>query len=323
MQNNNVYLKKGIIFLFLVLGLLFPVLIKDQYIIHILISIYIWSILTLGIRVILVAGYLNCAQASFMGMGAYASGVLALNLGLSFWLCLPLAGIISALLALFIGYPTLRIKGAYFVIVTFGVTEVFRHIWMMWSDVFGGPQGLLNIPRPEAIHIAGLAIIFNTKVPFYYLALILFLITAFVLYRLDVSRMGLILRAIPQADLLAECVGVNIMKYKLAAFVVGAFFAGIAGSFWAHYFTYCSPWDFTFAVSFYMLMYSVMGGIGSVLGPILGCSVMLTLDELLRPFKQYMPIVLGMILVIVLLFIPGGFVTIPDRIRTLIKRRGD
>jgi branched-chain amino acid transport system permease protein len=321
MQNSILSKKNVMIVLFLAAGFLLPLVVTGPYQLHIIIAIYIWSMLTLGVRLVLLAGPLNLAQASFMGMGAYASGILAINLGWSFWFCLPVAGILTALLALGIGYPTLRIKGAYFVMVTFGVTEVCRHVWMMWSSLFGGPQGLLGIPRPDPIHLPGLTIAFTSKVPFYYLALILLLITVLVMHRLDRSRVGLTLRAIPQADLLAECVGVNIMGYKVAAFVIGSFFAGIAGSFWAHYFTYCSPWDFTYVASFNMLIYAVMGGLGSVLGPIIGCFIMLGIDELLRPFKEFMPIVLGFILIGVLLFVPGGFISIPERIRSQFRRR--
>jgi branched-chain amino acid transport system permease protein len=256
-----------------------------------------------------------------MGMGAYASGVLALKLGWSFWFCLPAAGVIAVILALAVGFPTLKIKGSYFVIITIGLTEVCRRIWMMWDSLFGGPQGLLGIPTPNPIRLGSLAILFNSKVHFFYLALVLFLLTLFVMRRFEVSRAGLILKALPQSDLLAECSGVNIMKYKLVAFTIGAFFAGLAGSFWAHYFSYCSPWDFTLGASFTMLMYAVMGGIGSVAGPVLGCAIMLTLDEVLRPFKEFMPLILGATLIVVLLFIPGGFVSIPARIRAGLKRR--
>jgi len=320
MKNNQSGWEKVILPVLVGLGFLLPLFVKDPYYFHILISIFIWSILTLGIRLILVVGHLNAAQATFMGMGAYTSGILAKNLGWSFWLGLPIAGVVAAILALAVGYPTLKIKGVYFVMVTFGLTEVFRHIWMMWTDLFGGPQGLLGIPRPNPIKLGVLTIAFTTKVPFYYLALILLLITVVVMQRLDRSRVGMTLRSIPQADLLAECIGVNVMGYKVLAFVIGAFFAGLAGSFWGHYFTYASPWDFTWSNSLYMLIYAVMGGPGSVWGPIVGCFVMLVVDELLRPIHQYMPIVLGSILILVLLFIPGGFITIPERVRGLVKR---
>ena len=112
------------------------------------------------------------------------------------------------------------------------------------------------------------------------------------------------------------------MKYKVAAFSLGAFFAGLAGSFWAHYFTYCSPWDFTLMASFYMLMYVVMGGIGSIAGPIVGSTIMLILDEFLRPFKEYTPMILGAILILVLRFLPGGLVSIPGIIQDAVTRRG-
>jgi branched-chain amino acid transport system permease protein len=277
--------------------------------------------LALGIRIVLISGHLNIAQASFMGFGAYASGALAMKLGWSFWICLPLAGVIAAILAIIVGLPTLRIKGAYFVIITLGLSEVSRRIWMMWDSLFGGPQGLLGIPLPDPIKLGSFAIMFNSKVHYFYLAFVLFVITVFVMWRFEKSRTGLLLKSFPQADMLAESSGVYIMKYKVAAFALGAFFAGLAGSFWAHYFTYCSPWDFTLMASFYMLMYVVMGGTGSIAGPIVGSAVMLTLDELLRPFKEYMPMILGVILILVLRFMPGGIISIPGLIRDAFMRK--
>ena len=304
-----------------VAGFLFPVITRAPYLLHIGINIFLWSMLALGIRLVLITGHLNAAQATFMGMGAYTSALLAMKLNWSFWLCLPVSGLSTALLALIIGFPTLRLKGAYFVMVTFGITEVFRHIWMMWKSLFGGPQGLLNIPKPDVINITTLTIAFTSKVPFYYLALGLLLVTLVVMRRIDLSQMGKTLRAIPQAETLAESVGINVMKYKILAFVIGSFFAGLAGSFYAHYLTYASPWDFTWMNSQYMLLYTVIGGAGSIVGPVLGCIVMLGLDEILRPLKQYMPIILGSVLVIVLIYLPGGLITIPERLRSVLKRR--
>lgn len=306
--------------LFFIVGLMFPVLVKDPYLLHVGINIFIWSILTLGIRVVLLTGHLNAAQASFMGMGAYLSALMAMKLKLSFWLCLPFSGVAVALLAAILGYPILRLKGAYFVMITFAITEVFRHIWMMWENLFGGPQGLLGIPRPAAIQLAGLRISFTSKAPFYYLAIAVLLISVIILRRLDNSRFGLTLRSIPQADHLAESLGVPVLRYKLTAFVIGSLFAGLAGSLWAHYFTYANPDDFTWLNSLYMLMYAVIGGTQTVLGPIIGCLVLLGLDELLRPLKQYMPIFVGMVLILVLLFVPGGLITLPEKIRSQFRK---
>jgi len=321
MKNKSFGFKAALVALIIVLCFLAPLVVKDPYLLHIAITIFIWSVLTLGIRTTLIIGHLNAAQASFMGMGAYFSALLAMKLKLSFWICLPAAGLGAALLSLPLGYPILRLKGAYFVMITFAITEVFRHIWMMWKSLFGGPQGLLGIPRPGKIELAGLTIAFTSKVPFYYLALILLLLTLLIMYRLDRSRMGLTMRAIPQTELLAESVGVPVIRYKVMAFVIGSFFAGLAGSFWAHYFTYASPWDFTWMNSQYMLMYAVIGGMGTVLGPIIGCVVMLGLDELFRPFKQYMPIFMGAVLIIVLLYVPGGLIALPQRLRATFSRR--
>lgn len=320
MMPSRSIIKPVVSLVFIFLGFLLPLLL-DPYFLHICINIFIWSILTLGIRIVLLTGYFNAAQAGFMGMGAYFSALMAMELGLSFWLCLPLAGLMTALLAVIIGFPILRIKGVYFVMATFALTEVFRHIWMMWKDLFGGPQGLLGIPRPDALHIAGWTISFTTKLSFYYLAFFLFLIALAMARRIDLSRFGMTLRAISQTDLLAEAVGVSLIRYKVTAFALGSFFAGIAGSFSAHYYTYASPWDFTMISALYMVMYAVVGGMGSFLGPVLGCFVLLGLDEILRPFKEYIPILFGLILIAVLRFLPGGIITLPERILSLVKRR--
>ena len=316
MQNKSIPWTNIFLFLFFLLGLLLPLLVKDPYLLHVGINIFIWSILTLGIRVVLLIGHLNSAQASFMGMGAYFSGLMAMKLNLSFWLCLPFSGVAVALLAAVLGYPILRIKGAYFVMITFAITEVFRHIWMMWDKLFGGPQGLLNIPRPGTLTLFDQTIGFTSKAPFYYLTLLVLLVSVIILRRLDNTRFGMTLRSIPQADQLAEAVGVPVLRYKLMAFVIGSLFAGLAGSLWAHYFTYANPDDFTWLNSLYMLMYAVIGGTQTVLGPIMGCLILLSLDEILRPLKQYMPIILGMILILVLLFLPGGLITLPEKIRS-------
>ena len=321
MRNKVFTIKIVLIPSLIAAGFLFPLITQNPYHLHVLINIFIWCILALGIRIILVAGHLNAAQASFMGIGAYGSALLVMKLGWSFWLAMPAAGLIAAFISALVGYSTFRIKGAYFVMVTFAITEVCRQVWMMWKGLFGGAEGLLGIPRPAPIDLAGITISFTSKVPFYYLALSLFLIAVLIYHRLHISRFGLTLRSFPQAELLAECSGINVIRHKVIAFVVSSFFAGIAGSFAAHYFTYASPWDFVWTNSLYMLLYAVIGGVSTVAGPILGCFVMLGLDELLRPFKQYMPIFLGAVLIFVLLFLPDGLCSIPERMRTLLKRR--
>jgi branched-chain amino acid transport system permease protein len=319
MKIRSFNLNRGLIALFVVIGFLIPLGVGNPYLLHIFITIFIWTILSLGVRIVMIVGHLNGASATFMGIGAYTSGILAINLGWSFWVCLFISGVVAGVLAMAIGYPILRVKGAYFIMVTFGLSEIFTRICMMSTKLFGGPQGLLGIPRPEAIKIAGLTIAFSSKIPFYYLAFLLMLITLLVMYRIDASRLGMTFRAIPQSDVLAECVGVNVMAHKILAFVIGCFFSGVAGSFWAHYSSYASPWDFGWLSSLYMLIYVVIGGKATVLGPIVGCVALLILDEVLRPVQLYIPIFLGGILIGVLLFIPNGLISLPERVRSLIK----
>lgn len=321
MKNKQITWTSRILIILAVAAFFLPMVNDNPYFLHICIVIFIWSILTLGIRIVLLTGHLNAAQGGFMGMGAYFSAVLTMKMGFSFWISLPLSAIGVTLLAIIIGFPILRIKGAYFVMITFGVTEVFRQIWMLWKDVFGGPEGLFGVPKPTPIDLFGLEISFTSKTSIYYLAFIALFITVIVMRRIDHSRLGMILRSFPQAEPLSESVGISIRGYKLLAFAIGSFFAGIGGTIWAHYFTYASPFDYTFTNSLYMLMYAAIGGSQTVLGPIVGCIALLGLDEYLGEFEHYTPIILGVILIFVLLYLPGGLITLPERIKGLFYRR--
>ncbi len=321
MKNKNTTWTTRILIFLIASGILLPMVHKDPYFLHICIIIFIWSILTFGIRIVLITGHLNAAQGGFLGMGAYFSAILTMKLGWSFWISLPASGLAVAILAMIVGHPILRVKGAYFVMITFGITEVFRQIWMMWKDMFGGPQGLFGVPKPSPIDIAGLHISFSSKMPFYYLALVVLLFTVLVMRRLDNSRLGITLRSLPQSEMLSESIGIPILLYKLIAFVIGAFFAGLAGSLWAHYFTYASPDDFNWTNSLFMLMYAVIGGTQTVLGPILGCMLLLSLDEVLIEFQEYTPIVLGLILIFILFYLPGGLISLPQKMGSLLKWR--
>lgn len=315
-KNNNKFKKATIPFLFII-GLLLPLITSSQYHIHILITIIVWSIITLGLRLILLVGYLNAAQAGLMGIGAYASALLVMRLGFSFWHSILLAGFVSAFIAALLGFPILRIRGAYFVMATFAVTEVFRMIWMRWSGLFGGPSGISGIPRPDPINIFGMTIEFVGRIPYYYLALLLLIIVTVIMHRIDVTSLGRVFRSIPQSELLVESVGINLIRYKVLAFSIGAFFAGIGGAFYAHYFTYISPLDYTWTNSLIMLMYTIVGGTATVAGPIIGSFVLITIGEVLRPVEVYVPIFLGIILILILRFLPEGLISIPHRVGSL------
>ncbi len=300
----------------LIVLLTLPVATRDPYFLNLFITVGIWTTSVWGVRLIMSTGQLTLGHAAYMAVGAYASTLLTMKAGLSFWLAFPLAGIISSLIALLIGYPILRIKGVYFSIITFAFAEIIRLIIVHWPDVLGGYGGIPNIPPPQPIF----SIRFTSRVPFYYLILAISLATYLFMGRIEKSRLGRIFSSIHESDTLAESIGINIMKYKMIAFGLGCFFAGLSGSFYAHYFNFTSPEFFTIWQSIYCLIFVIVGGGGSVFGPFLGSLFMTLVPEFLRVAKEYEPVVYAIILILIMFLLPGGLVTLPDRLRGKKKK---
>ena len=297
------------------LALSLPVMTQDSYYLHVAGSIALNIILAASLRLILTTGQLSMAHAGFMGIGAYTSALLVMRGGLSFWAALPAAGLMAALISCPVGYLTLRLKGPYFFLVTFAFAEALRLLFNnFWVSMLGGPPGIVGVPPPDPIAIAGWRVAFRTKVPFYYLVVSLMLVAVFVMYRLDRSRVGRIFGAIRQADLLAETVGIDILRYKMLAFSVGCFFAGLAGSFFAHSHSVVHADEFGLAAVILMVVHVVIGGAGNVFGPILGAVALTILSELLRGLGHYQTLAYGIALVLTMLFVPEGLVGIPRKL---------
>lgn len=300
----------------LIVLLTLPVATRDPYFLNLFITVGIWTTSVWGVRLIMSTGQLTLGHAAYMAVGAYASTLLTMKAGLSFWLAFPLAGMISSLIALLIGYPILRIKGVYFSIITFAFAEIIRLIIVHWPGVLGGYGGIPNIPPPQPIF----SIRFTSRVPSYYLILAISLATYLFMVRIEKSRLGRIFSSIHESDTLAESIGINVMKYKMIAFCLGCFFAGLSGSFYAHYFNFTSPEFFTIWQSIYCLIFVIVGGVGSVFGPFLGSLFMTLVPEFLRVAKEYEPVVYAIILILIMFLLPGGLVTLPDRLRGKEKK---
>ena len=201
--------------------------------------------------------------------------------------------------------------------VTFAFGEILILVFSRW---FGGRSGIAGIPGPHPFSFPGLPAAESfSKVHYYYLILALFLVTFLVMYRLDRSRFGMTCRAIQQADLLVESVGVSIMKYKLIAFMTACFFAGVAGSFYAHYVRFVNPDAFGMSISIILIMYIVIGGKQSIIGPILGVAILRALSSAIAPIAEYEPIIYAGITIMLVILMPGGLVSLPQRI---LARRG-
>ncbi len=298
----------GLVVLAVIL-LLVPVIVRSPYHMHLLIMVGINAVLAMTFIFLLRTGLITLAIAAFWGIGAYASALLAMRLDMSFWLALPASALITAIIAFCIGYLLVRNPGFGFIILTIAFGMTIALVFGTF-DFFGGYVGIINIPRPEPITIPFLAPIeFSrvTKTAYYYLMLFLVLIVVLAFSAFYASSAGRAWRAIGLSPHLAESLGVNVFKYRLLAFVISATAAGLMGSFYAHYMESLVPNAFVVLKTIYAHVYAILGGIGfAISGPVVGALIMTLVPELLREFKEFEPIFTGLLLILLVLFLPNG-----------------
>jgi branched-chain amino acid transport system permease protein len=262
-------------------------------------SIGINAMLALSIYLTLSCGLLSLANAAFMGIGAYAASMISMQTALPFPLALLAAAILPAIVAVIIGIPTLRLSGVYLAMATLGFGEVVRVI-VLNMEITGGPMGLNGIPlKTEWWHIV-----------------VILAVTLFVLARLRRSKVGRAFEAIKEDEIAARLMGVNVAGYKLLAFVLGAMIAGVAGGLNAHYTFTIGPGNYAFENAVDILTMAVFGGTSSLLGPIIGSTTLTLLPEAMRTMKDFRLAANGLILIIVILYLPKG-IWDPSRIRAL------
>ncbi len=279
-----------------------PLFVRDAYLLHVAILVCINVTMAVSMWLLGITGLISFGQAGFMFIGAMTTALLTKLLGWPFWICLPLSAVVAGVVSAPVGQLSLRVKGVYFFLVTLAFGEVVRGIFAYFETPFGGWYGIRDIPAPQPTSL------FTTlnKVPFYYLALLLTLVTCLVIYRVSRSWFGMVLWSIRESDVLAASVGVNVRGYKLVAFMVSAFFAGLVGSFYAAYFGYISPLVFTFEYSVNVLVYIVVGGFGFFAGPIVGAVALTLALEMFRVTGALQMLAFGLILVVSMLLMPQG-----------------
>src|SRR5437870_11511256 len=292
------------------LALLVPALGGDYYV-HVFALVFTNVILAASLRPSLTCGQLNIGHSAFMSIGAYTSALLAKNLAVPFEISMLCGAVLAAAVGLAIGYPSLRLRGVYFAMVTVAFVEVIRLIAQLWVPLTRGMSGLSGIPKPNLLGVT-----LATKASQYYLALVLLLLTLLILWMLESSRLGLIWKSIGMADNLAQSLGVNIANQKLLAFMVGCFFAGVAGAFYAHFIRFLFPPEFGFLVATNILVYNFVGGRGHFVGPIFGAIFLSLLSE---PFRgsAYETIFFSIAMLMTILFLPGGIITLPEKLAGL------
>ena len=257
------------------------------------------ALLALSVWVTLYAGQLTLGNAAFMAIGAYTSALLGRHLGTPFPLALAIGAVAAAALAAPLGITVFRLRGVYLAIATLAFGEVVRVV-LLATPITGRGQGLNGIPpKTELWHIyASLALV------------------AYVLWRVQGSTVGRSWAAIREDELAAQSQGIAVRRYKLTAFVMGALVAGWAGGLSAHVTFSIDPNDFAFTKAVQILVFAVVGGVPSVLGPVFGAALLTSLPELLRPLKDARDIFQGLLLLGVILYLPRGLVTLAQLRRT-------
>lgn len=295
----------------------------ERYAIDLGILVLTYVMLGWGLNIVVgLAGLLDLGYVAFYAVGAYSYALLAQNFGLSFWICLPLAGILAAFWGVLLGFPVLRLRGDYLAIVTLAFGEIIRIVLLNWYWFTGGPNGISGIPRPTFFGIDfdrgpdGFAATFGlTYSPLhrilflYYLILALALLTNVVTIRLRRLPIGRAWEALREDEIACRSLGINTVNTKLTAFALGAMFAGFAGSFFATRQGFISPESFVFMESALILAIVVLGGMGSQFGVAVAAVVMIGGFELFREFSDYRMITFGLVMVLIMVWRPRGLVS--------------
>jgi branched-chain amino acid transport system permease protein len=293
-----------------------------------------------GLNIVVgLAGLLDLGYVAFYAVGAYSYALLAHYFGFSFWICLPLAGLLAAMSGVLLGFPVLRLRGDYFAIVTLGFGEIIRVILLNWYSFTGGPNGISGIPRPSFFGIAEFErrppdgeVAFHQLfgIPYdplhriiflYYLILVLALIVNFFTMRIRKLPLGRAWEALREDDIACTALGINRTNIKLAAFAIAAMFGGFAGSFFATRQGFISPESFTFIESAIILAIVVLGGMGSQIGVVIAALIVIGLPEAFRELAEYRMLAFGMGMVLIMVWRPRGLLAHRDPTILLHSRK--
>lgn len=285
------------------LAILFPMVSDNQYYLHVLSLTFIWTIAVYGLNLIGgFTGQLSLAHAGFFGIGAYSVGLLTVKAGLNFWLALLLGCIITTLIGYLIGLVALRTKEHFFAIYTLCVGYIIYLVIYKWEDLTEGVRGLIGIPPPAPIG----PITFESPKAKYYLLLCFLVLVIFLMKRIMNSIIGRTYIAIRNSEELAQTIGINTMKQKMVSFVLSTFFAGLSGGLYAAFVRFIGPDISYINVTFDMLTYLIVGGIGTLSGPLIGTLLVVWLSQYLQFLQDYRMLIFGPLLAILIIFYPRG-----------------
>ena len=302
-------LKKPVIWVPLLILLFLPWTSTNIHFHHVLIMFMLFATLSQAWNLIGgFAGQVSFGHATFFGIGAYAALVLLKKYDLSPWVGMLIGGGVSVFVAAAIGYPVFKLKGHYFAISTFAVAEIVERLFNNWDYV----EGAIGLPAPVLPEGLVNFMWYKTKIPYFYIAFVLFVLVLLLVYKITRSRMGFYFRAIKQSHEAAEGLGIDTTRYKLIAMMISAFLTAICGGFYAQYILYIDPPSvLSLDISIKMVLIAVLGGAGTIIGPILGAAILIPLSEYSRIFlggtgKGVDLIVFGALILFISVFQPQG-----------------
>jgi branched-chain amino acid transport system permease protein len=276
--------------------------ILGKYVLHVMITCFIYACLTLSLNMVIGwSGQFSLGHVCFYGMGAYVTTLLVRNAGVNFFIAMAISVVFVALFSALLCLPTLKLRGDYIAVVTLGFGEVFRLFLNNAVGLTRGPMGIPSIPKPVLF-----GFVITGKTSFYYFGLILLVAFIVFMVRMNNSGFGLAMKTVKQDDVAAVSLGINPVKYKLYAFVIGGAMAAVMGSFYAVYMGMIGPTSFSYGESIKMVSMVVLGGMGSVVGSVLGAILLAILPEALRAFSEYRMVIFGAAMVLMMIFRPNG-----------------
>lgn len=293
-------------FVILAIAIVFPQ-IFSTYQTNVMTTALMYVVLGLGLNIVVgMAGLLDLGFVAFYAVGAYSYALLNYHFGLGFWVVLPIGGCLAAIFGIILGFPVLRLRGDYLAIVTLGFGEIIRLILENWGEFSQGPSGISNISRPSFF---GIDFSLETSIMYmYYIMVLGVIVTIFVVNRLQDSRLGRAWIALREDEIACQAMGIDKRKTKLAAFSLGAFWAGLIGVVFAAKTTFINPASFTFLESAIILSIVVLGGMGSIIGVIIGAFILILMPEYLRALSEYRMLAFGGVMVAMMVFRPQGMI---------------
>ncbi|TWT15736.1 branched-chain amino acid ABC transporter permease [Reyranella sp. CPCC 100927] len=294
------------------LALVLPYVTGETFLLYIATLVALYAIGAMSLHLVLRLGQFSLGHAAFMGIGGYTSVLLATSLGVNWWLAAAAGTLLAAATGLLVGPLVLRLKGVFFVLFTFTFGEFARQIFVDAIAITGGSEGISAIPAPAG---------FTTPTSFYYLVLAAALATAVVCGQLLRSQFGDAIDAICESETLARSNGMPVFAMKVITFTISCGLVGMQGALEASFVHYVSPISYSFPESLRFVVINVIGGLGSLWGPIIGSAFLVALPELLRSWVDYQWVLYGVVLILLMKYLPGGLLDVPTLVGK-IRRRG-